>query len=298
VQHRADGYRHDVAVFTNLSQDHLDYHKTMEAYFEAKALLFEPEHAKAGVVNEDDPYGRRLLDRRSGVPLEGFALSDAEGLELSTGGSTFVLRGEKVELGLVGLPNVYNALAAAAAASLVGIDPATVAGGLSAATVVPGRFEPVPNALEVPVVVDYAHTPAGLRSVLEVVRQSAQGRVVVVFGAGGDRDRTKRPMMGRVACELADVVVITSDNPRHEDPMAIIAEVRAGCAAPAKTLVEPDRRQAIAIALAEAHPGDVVVVAGKGHETTQQVGDELLSFDDRTVVAELAALLAGGSEER
>ncbi|HXY43058.1 MAG TPA: UDP-N-acetylmuramoyl-L-alanyl-D-glutamate--2,6-diaminopimelate ligase [Acidimicrobiales bacterium] len=294
VQHRVDGYRHDVAVFTNLSQDHLDYHLTMERYFEAKASLFTPEHAQAGVVNADDPYGERLL-ARAGVPVTGFSLADAAELEMNLAASRFVLDGHPVHLHLTGEPNVRNALAAAAAARVLGASPENVAAGLSAAAGVPGRFERVDNALGVTVVVDYAHTPSALEEALGAVRRLADhGRLIVIFGAGGDRDREKRPLMGRAATTAADVAVLTSDNPRHEDPLAILSEVERGCDGGAELLVEPDRRTAIALGLSLAHPGDVVVVAGKGHETTQQIGDELYDFDDRDVVRAEATRLAAG----
>ncbi|MHB1509237.1 MAG: UDP-N-acetylmuramoyl-L-alanyl-D-glutamate--2,6-diaminopimelate ligase [Acidimicrobiales bacterium] len=294
VQHRVDGYRHDVAVFTNLSQDHLDYHLTMESYFEAKAALFTPAHARAGVASADDPYGARLL-RRSLVPTKGYELSDAVQLEMDIAGSRFLLEGRRVHLHLTGELNVHNALAAAAAARALGASAESVAAGLSAAAAVPGRFERVGNDLGVTVVVDYAHTPAALTEALRAVRSLAgEGRLIAVFGAGGDRDRRKRPLMGRAATALADVVVLTSDNPRHEEPLAIIAELEAGCEGRAEVLVEPDRRRAIILGLGLAEPGDVVVVAGKGHETKQQIGDDLYDFDDREVVRAEAARLAAG----
>jgi UDP-N-acetylmuramoyl-L-alanyl-D-glutamate--2,6-diaminopimelate ligase len=292
VQHRVDGYTHDVAVFTNLSQDHLDYHGTMERYFDAKALLFTPERARAGVVNADDPYGERLLTA-SEIPVTPFRLADASGLQMELQASRFVLDGHAVHLHLTGEPNVRNALAAAAAARALGASAASVAAGLSAATGVPGRFERVENALELAVVVDYAHTPSALDEALAAIRGVAgEGRLIVVFGAGGDRDREKRPLMGLAATRAADVAVLTSDNPRHEDPLEIIREVESGCAGDARLIVEPDRRTAIALALALARPGDIVVVAGKGHEVTQQVGDELHELDDRDVVRVEAARLA------
>jgi UDP-N-acetylmuramoyl-L-alanyl-D-glutamate--2,6-diaminopimelate ligase len=292
VQHRVDGYAHDVAVFTNLSQDHLDYHLTMESYFEAKALLFTPKHARSGVVNADDPYGERLL-QQAAIPLTGFRLADAASLEMDLEASRFVLDGHRVHLHLTGEPNVRNALAAAAAARALGASPAGIAAGLSAATGVPGRFESVENALGITVVVDYAHTPSALSEALAALRRLAgEGRLVVVFGAGGDRDREKRPLMGHAATTTADIVVLTSDNPRHEDPLVIIDEVKAGCDGGAELVVEDDRRSAIGYALDIAQPGDVVVVAGKGHEATQQIGDDLHDFDDRDVVRAEAARLA------
>ncbi len=294
VQHRVDGYVHDVAVFTNLSQDHLDYHGTMEAYFEAKASLFTPEHARRGVVNADDAYGRRLLERH-GIETSPFSLADAGGLSLSADESRFVLRGQEVRLGLIGLFNVENALAAAAAARALGVDDAVVAEGLSRAPTVPGRLEPVENALGLRVLVDYAHTPDGLSQACAAVRDllGEHSRLLVVFGAGGDRDHDKRPLMGSAVSAAADVAVVTTDNPRHEDPEEIMAAVARGCTGPAELRLEADRRVAIGLALSLAGPGDLVLVAGKGHETTQQVGDEFHSFDDRLVVAEEASRLAG-----
>jgi UDP-N-acetylmuramoyl-L-alanyl-D-glutamate--2,6-diaminopimelate ligase len=207
--------------------------------------------------------------------------------------SRFVLDGHRVHLHLTGEPNVRNALAAAAAARALGASPAGIAAGLSAATGVPGRFESVENALGITVVVDYAHTPSALSEALAALRRLAgEGRLVVVFGAGGDRDREKRPLMGHAATTTADIVVLTSDNPRHEDPLVIIDEVKAGCDGGAELVVEDDRRSAIGYALDIAQPGDVVVVAGKGHEATQQIGDDLHDFDDRDVVRAEAARLA------
>jgi UDP-N-acetylmuramoyl-L-alanyl-D-glutamate--2,6-diaminopimelate ligase len=296
--HRVDGYRHDVAVFTNLSQDHLDFHETMEAYFEAKALLFTPGHARVGVANADDSYGERLIGEAQ-IPTSGYSLDEIGALELSSAGSRFVLEetGTVIELALVGRFNVENALAAIAAARALGLDDAVIAAGLAAAGPVPGRLEPVENDLGISLLVDYAHTPDGLdkacRSLLDLLGED--GRLIVVFGAGGDRDREKRPLMARNASMLAHVVVVTSDNPRHEDPAAIIEELLAGCEGSAQVHVEPDRRRAIALALRLAKGGDILLVAGKGHETTQQIGDSMIPFDDRVVAAEEAARLAGAA---
>lgn len=301
AQHRVDGYLHRVAVFTNLSQDHLDYHGDMERYFEAKALLFTPEHSERGVANRSDSYGRRLA-REAAVPVETFGSEDAEELRAGAGGSSFRLFGREVRLPLIGRVNVENALAAAFAARALGIGEAEIAAALSAAAAVPGRFEPVANALGLEVVVDYAHTPEALRQACEALVEllGAGGRLVVVFGAGGDRDREKRSQMGRVASSVAHVLVVTTDNPRHEDPRAIIEAILAGCDGPAERHVEVDRRRAIALALSLARDlaavgPAAVLVAGKGHEKTQQVGDELYELDDRKVVAEEASLLAGAA---
>lgn len=286
--HRVDGVRFAVAVFTNLGRDHLDFHGTLEAYFRAKARLFEPERAAIGVVNADDPHGRLLLEAAR-IPTRPFGLRDAVDLDVGVGQSTFRWAGHAVHLRLGGVFNVANALAAATAAAALGIAPADIAEGLSAAGPVPGRFEPIEAGQPFTVLVDYAHTPEALEHVLRAARRP-EGRLIVVFGCGGDRDATKRPVMGAVAARLADVVVITSDNPRHEDPMAIIAQVKAGTPeGTAPVVVEPDRRAAIAAALAEAAPGDTVVVAGKGHEAYQEIGDRIVAFDDRAVVRELLA---------
>lgn len=294
VQHRVDGFVLDVAVFTNLSQDHLDYHVTMESYFEAKASLFTPAHARLGVANADDPYGKRLLDRAD-IAMHGFGLADAAELEVDVEASHFILEGHRVHLHLAGEPNVRNAIAAAAAARALGASPASVAKGLSSARGVPGRFEKVENALRVAAVVDYAHTPSALYEVLAALRRFAGGgRLVVVFGAGGDRDREKRPLMGAAATRSADVVVLTSDNPRHEDPLAIIGDVERGCDGGAQLYVEPDRRAAIRLGLEITGPGGVLVVAGKGDEETQQIEDDFQPFDDREVVRAEAGRLAAG----
>ncbi|MGD1011045.1 MAG: UDP-N-acetylmuramoyl-L-alanyl-D-glutamate--2,6-diaminopimelate ligase [Acidimicrobiales bacterium] len=298
VQHRLDGYCHDVAVFTNLSQDHLDYHGSMESYFEAKAGLFTPEHARQAVVNVDDPYGRRLFEAAT-IPMRAFSIAEADELEVGLRESRFRFTGEPVRLRPGGEINVRNALSAAAAAERLGVPAATIAAGLSAAVSPAGRLEEVQNDLGATVIVDFAHTPAGLSEVLRAARTQAEtvgGKVLVVFGCGGDRDRAKRPLMGSVASRMADVAVLTSDNPRSEDPLAIIAEVRAGCDGSALLVTEPDRRHAIAIALQSTGAGDVVIVAGKGHESVQQMGDRSIEFNDRAVILEeLERLGAGGA---
>ena len=287
AQHRADATSFAVAVFTNLSQDHLDYHHTMEAYFQAKARLFEAGRTAAAVVNTDDPHGRILFDAAV-VPTRGYSMADAVGLELGPRGSTFRWEGEPVRLQVGGGFNVSNALAAAAAARELGVGAEAVAAGLSSVASVPGRFEIVEAGQSFTVVVDYAHTPSGLELLLADGRRIAGpgARVIVVFGCGGDRDRDKRPVMGAVATGYADVAVLTSDNPRHEDPAAIIAEVRSGATGAGTLHVEPDRRAAIRLAFGEARTGDVVLIAGKGHETTQVVGRRELPFDDRVVARE------------
>lgn len=281
--HRVDGTRFQVAVFTNLSRDHLDHHGDLARYFAAKARLFTPELSARAVVGTDDPYGRLLLDAAE-LPTVGYSLDDAADLALTADGSTFTWRGASVTIGLAGGFNVLNALAAATAAGELGVDPDTIAKGLAMAGPVPGRFERVDAGQPFLVAVDYAHTPDGLEQLLAAGRELAPGgRVIVVFGAGGDRDRDKRPMMGEVADRLADVVVLTTDNPRTEDPDTIISEVQKGMEGCTDLVIEPDRASAIGFAVASARPGDVVLLAGKGHETTQVLADRTIAFDDREV---------------
>lgn len=304
VQDRVAGMRFDVALFTNLTQDHLDFHGTMESYYQAKLKLFTPEFAEVAVVNADDPYGTRILDHHK-IPTVAYSLADAEDLQVGVSSSVFRYEGRPVHLGLGGRFNVSNALGAARAAAALGISADVIAEGLSAAPPVAGRFEAI-EVGGVIALVDYAHTPNGLEEVLRAARSalegnglnvrsssdpSKHGRLLVVFGAGGDRDRGKRPAMGAIAAEFADGIVLTSDNPRGEDPEAIIGEIRAGVEPKARVVVEPDRRRAIALALSQARPGDVVVIAGKGHETTQQFADRTIRFDDREVVREEFARL-------
>jgi UDP-N-acetylmuramoyl-L-alanyl-D-glutamate--2,6-diaminopimelate ligase len=289
AQHRADATRFAVAVFTNLGQDHLDFHGTSEQYFAAKARLFTPALSARAVVNADDPYGRRLL-ATAAVPTVAYAMADAAGLAVGRLASTFSWRGQRIRLALGGRFNVLNALAAATAATEAGLTAADVAAGLAAAGAVPGRFEPVDAGQPFTVVIDFAHTPESLSSVLRAAREVAGGkRVIVAFGCGGDRDPAKRPAMGAAAAGLADVVVVTSDNPRTEDPAAIIEDVITGVptSSTARAHSEIDRRSAIALALADARPGDVVVIAGKGHETTQTFADRVVDFDDRAVARQL-----------
>ncbi len=291
--HRADATRFEVAVFTNLGRDHLDFHDTTERYFAAKARLFAPAMARAGVADADDPYGRRLLDGAA-IPMTAYSLADAEELSVGLLASTFRWRGRSVRLALGGRFNVTNALAAATAAVVAGVTVDNVVDGLAATPAVPGRFEAVDEGQPFAVLVDFAHTPESLASVLAAAREVAGAhRVIVAFGCGGDRDPSKRPAMGEVAARLADVAVVTSDNPRSEDPAAIISEVISGipAARSARTRTEPDRRAAIGLALSEAAPGDVVVIAGKGHETTQTIGDRVETFDDRVVARELLGRL-------
>jgi len=298
-QGRVGGLLFDAAVFTNLSQDHLDHHGSMESYFAAKASLFTEDRTKQAVVNLDDPWGRRLLALP--VPVTTFGLDPAadvhaENVRTRTGGLSFRVGGSEVTSSLRGGFNVSNCLAAIASSELVGVDPDDAIRGLATAGQVPGRMEPVDAGQRFLVVVDYAHTPDSIRTVLAAARPLATGRVIVVIGCGGDRDRAKRFPMGAAATEGADLTVITTDNPRSEDPLDIIAEVERGAAeGGGRYVVEPDRRAAIRLALSHAHPGDVVVVAGKGHEAEQELADRSIPFDDRVVVREELEALGGAA---
>ncbi|HEX7131952.1 MAG TPA: UDP-N-acetylmuramoyl-L-alanyl-D-glutamate--2,6-diaminopimelate ligase, partial [Iamia sp.] len=286
--HRIDGTQVAVAGFTNLSPDHLDHHETMEAYFTAKARLFTPELSERAVVCTDDTHGRLLRDSAQ-VPTLGIGLDDVDDLELGPAGSGFRWRGLDVTVPLVGRFNVRNALVAAEVAVAAGIAPEDVARGLSATPPVPGRMQAVDAGQPYAVIVDYAHTPDGIEQVIATLREVSAGRIVIVFGCGGDRDVAKRPLMGEAA-SAADLVVLTSDNPRSEDPGAIIEAVRAGIPPDTDLVVEPQRELAIGRALAAATPGDTVLLAGKGHETTQTIGDRVIPFDD----GEVARRLLGG----
>ncbi len=285
-QRRVDGTRFRVAAFTNLSPEHLDHHGSMEAYFQAKARLFTPALTDRAVVDLDGVHGRLLRDGAL-VPTVGYSLADAEDLVPDATGSSFRWRGQPVRLGLPGRFNVANALAAATIAAELGLDPDVIAVSLSAAGPVPGRVERIELGQPFAVVVDYAHTPDGIEKLLAAIRELGHGRVAIVFGCGGDRDRTKRPLMGAAAAAGADRVIVTSDNPRSEDPGAIISDVLTGIPEDTDLLIEPDRRAAIRAALDWARPGDSVVIAGKGHETTQTTGDQVEPFDDRIVSTEL-----------
>jgi UDP-N-acetylmuramoyl-L-alanyl-D-glutamate--2,6-diaminopimelate ligase len=307
VQSRVDAIHFDVAVFTNLSHDHLDFHGDLDSYFAAKASLFMPERAVRGVVNADDRWGRRLL-ADAHIPLVAVRGGEASDVSLAPGRSWFTWREHRATIAFTGAVNVRNALLAAEAAVSLGVEPDVVVAGLAAAAPVAGRLQVVaaagPAGPPFTVMVDYAHTPAGLEVVLDEARRLAGpgGRVLVVFGCGGDRDRAKRPLMGAAATRLADLAVLTSDNPRSEDPLAIIDEVLGGvvpsaaeAGAGGRLAVEPDRRLAIERALVAAGPGDVVVLAGKGHEAYQEVGGSRLPFDDVSVATEiLGARWPGG----
>jgi UDP-N-acetylmuramoyl-L-alanyl-D-glutamate--2,6-diaminopimelate ligase len=286
---RADAIHFEVALFTNLTQDHLDFHADMEDYFLAKRRLFEAG-PRTAIVNVDDPYGARLAGEFDCVTFsaEGAAADySARDVAFDAGGASFTVGGVSVRTGMPGHFNVANALGAFAAAAALGVEPERIAAGLARAGRVPGRFEPIDEGQGFAVLVDYAHTPDSLENVLRAARRLTAGRVIAVFGAGGDRDRDKRPKMGRAGAELSDLAVITSDNPRSEEPAAIVAEVAAGAGGGAEVEIEVDRREAIALALARAEAGDTVVIAGKGHEQGQELAGGLkVPFDDREVARE------------
>lgn len=298
TQHRVDGTWFRAVCFTNLTHDHLDFHPSLDAYFDAKARLFDPTRAGAAAINVDDPRGPELARRARArdLPVTTFGLSSpadviATNIVVAADGGHFTLVDADREplnltTPLLGRHNVSNALAAAVTARLAGFDSPAIASGLAAVATLPGRLERVDAGQRFTVLVDYAHTPDALRAALAAARTLAgTQRVLVVFGCGGERDAAKRPEMGRVAATDADVVVVTSDNPRSEDPAAIAAAVVDGAPNRPAT-VELDRRLAIRSALASARVGDVVLIAGKGHETIQRVGDQSIAFDDRVVARE------------
>jgi UDP-N-acetylmuramoyl-L-alanyl-D-glutamate--2,6-diaminopimelate ligase len=295
-QHRVDGTWYAAACFTNLTHDHLDYHGTVEAYFEAKAQLFTPEFTTRAAVCTDDEHGRALAQRVRALPLElrtygSGADVDALDVSLASDRTTMTIAHDgarmRVHTTLVGRFNVSNVLGAYATATLAGYAPEDVVAGLERPIVVPGRMERVDAGAPFTVLVDYAHTPAALEAVLRAARPLAApgARVLVVFGAGGDRDRDKRPLMGNVAEAGSDATYVTSDNPRSEDPGLIVDDIVAGMTG-TSLIVELDRRSAIRRALQDARPGDVVVIAGKGHESGQTANGVTVPFDDRVVARE------------
>jgi len=296
-QKRTAGINYDIAIFTNLTRDHLDYHHTMEEYFEAKLHLFEglgkgPKRAKA-VINTDDPWGRKIaaMAMNADVVTYGInaeAMVRAEGLQVTAAGNLFHVItpwGDKnVQLMLMGRYNVSNALASIAACGSMGIGLDVICGALNRVQNVPGRLEEIPTGRGFQVFVDYAHTDDAMENVLKTLREITRGRLIIIFGCGGNRDKTKRPLMGGVAARLADYTILTSDNPRKENPSEIIAQIRDGLGESAKFEIIEDRAEAIKKALSVADKGDVVLVAGKGHENFQEFANTLISFDDRQVV--------------
>lgn len=294
-QHRAEGIDFAVGIFTNLTEDHLDYHGTMGCYCDAKAKLFQM--SRMGVCNADDPWTERLLAGAS-CPSVYYGIHNpaevwAEDIFLHSQSVDFTVCTARtrtpVHLGVPGRFSVYNALGAIAACGELGIPPEECAAALATFPGVAGRMEVVPTpGKPYTLLIDYAHTPDALENVLKTVRGFAQNRVIAVFGCGGDREREKRPLMGHIAGKLADLTIITSDNPRTEEPMAIIRDILPGIAgAEDKYIVEPDRRGAIALAMGRAAAGDVIVLCGKGHETYQEIGDKTIPMDEREIVRSL-----------
>ena len=294
-QHRAEGIDFAVGIFTNLTEDHLDYHGTMGCYCDAKAKLFQM--SRMGVCNADDPWTERLLAGAS-CPSVYYGIHNpaevwAEDIFLYSRSVDFTVCTARtrtpVHLGVPGRFSVYNALGAIAACGELGIPPEECAAALATFPGVAGRMEVVPTpGKPYTLLIDYAHTPDALENVLKTVRGFAQNRVIAVFGCGGDREREKRPLMGHIAGKLADLTIITSDNPRTEEPMAIIRDILPGIAgAEDKYIVEPDRRGAIALAMGRAAAGDVIVLCGKGHETYQEIGDKTIPMDEREIVRSL-----------
>jgi UDP-N-acetylmuramoyl-L-alanyl-D-glutamate--2,6-diaminopimelate ligase len=295
-QERTAGLTFDVAIFTNLTRDHLDYHHTMEDYFAAKRKLFESS-PRVAILNVDDPYGVRLKAESSSRLVYTYGLQQgdfhANNLYMAPAGMRFTLvtpQGEvPLATRLTGKINVYNLLAASAAAMARGLSFEEVAQGAASLDFVPGRFQSVDCGQNFAVVVDYAHTDDALRNIIAVAREFVDkggGRVITLFGCGGDRDRSKRPLMGQAAGAGSDVVVLTSDNPRGEDPLAIIDQVLPGLSG-TPVIVEPDRRHAIELAIAQAQPGDLVLLAGKGHEKTQTIGERVIPFDDVAIAQQV-----------
>jgi UDP-N-acetylmuramoyl-L-alanyl-D-glutamate--2,6-diaminopimelate ligase len=293
-QHRLDHVRFSALAFTNLSQDHLDFHGTMENYFAAKRNLFFSGDEVPAAINVDDPYGRRLATDMRAVGSESvltFGRSPdadlhADEIELGSEGMRVRIGSLELRSPLRGAFNAENILTAAAIARLLGVGDADIAAGVAALRVVPGRFETVERGQPFTVIVDYAHTPDALERVLGAARELARGRLICVFGCGGDRDREKRPLMGEAAARLSDLAIVTSDNPRSEKPEAIVEEILSGIG-DREVEVELDRRTAIGHALEQAQEGDVVVIAGKGHEQGQEIAGRILPFDDRVVATEL-----------
>jgi UDP-N-acetylmuramoyl-L-alanyl-D-glutamate--2,6-diaminopimelate ligase len=296
---RVFGAKFAVGVFMNLTQDHLDFHKDMENYFQAKGLLFSRENGnriESAVINIDDPYGERLANQLAGHVVR-FGFNKSAEIHVNefhnhANGSKLVLTtpaGEmKFHLQLIGRPNAYNIMAAAGAALCLGLNPDEIRIGIEALTGVPGRLELVNAGQDFSVIVDYAHSPDALENLLKTVSQLPHSRIITVFGCGGDRDKTKRPIMGAIATNMSDFVIATSDNPRSEDPFGILKDIEPGLRkGSALYRISPDRKQAIEAAISMAVKGDVVVIAGKGHEDYQIIGDQILPFDDREVARDL-----------
>lgn len=297
------GMKFDQGIFTNFSQDHLDYFGTMETYRRAKEKFFDPFYIGHAVVNADDEAGKYMLGR---VPATTYGVSApadayANEIEILESGVSYRLHWKDVVLPLhlhiSGIFNVYNSMAAAVACLEMGISPEDVKAGLESVTVVPGRIEPLPTHTPYRVILDYAHSPASLESILKTIRQFTRGRLICVFGCGGGRDKEKRPIMGEISGRLADFSVLTSDNPRLEDPMDILRAIEEGIKrTTGPYVVIENRREAIRYAMQMGQPGDVIVLAGKGHETYQDIGGQKHPFDEKVVVREILAEMDEGRE--
>lgn len=301
--HRVDHIQFEGFIFTNLSQDHLDYHQNMENYFQAKLKLFSPDRrplygGRFAVINKDDPYGQKII-AATDLPSLTYSAKNpadlkAENIINSIEGLSFNLwlKGEKwagIRSGLSGMFNVYNIMAAAGAAHLLGISPADISSGIRELPGVPGRFEKIDTGQQFSVIVDYAHTPDGLENVLSTIKQLNQekGRIITIFGCGGDRDKQKRKLMGQVSSKYSDISIITSDNPRTENPSAIIGMIEQGFGAQDSYLVIEDRRKAIEEGLSIARPKDIILIAGKGHEDYQEFADYRIHFSDQETVKDI-----------
>ncbi len=310
---RVEGLEFDCAVFTNLTQDHLDFHKTMEQYFEAKSRLFtglnegEKKFNKKAVINVDDPWGRKLVNKIANAGIITYGIENdadlkAENIKITSHSSEFNLTGSfgkaKVELALIGQHNVYNALASLGAALCAGITLEEAIKGVEDLKSVPGRLEKVETQLPFSVVVDYAHTEDALHNVLSALRKLKPKRIITVFGAGGERDTKKRPLMGEVAVSLSDYVFVTSDNPRGESPERIALDIEEGIRKHRKSnySVILDREQAIAAAVKITRPGDILLIAGKGHETYQIIGEQKIHFNDAEMARKYLAKLENGQD--
>jgi len=283
-QRRISNIKYDLAIFTNLSHDHLDYHGDMESYYQAKSLLFTPNHAKYAVINVDTPFGKRLAEEIE-IPHKIVSMGDIEIIEETIQQNIFQWEGETIEMQTPGTFNIENAISAAFAAQALGFDKEAIVQGLSEAQALPGRFEVVDSKNNGPtVIIDYSHTPEGLRKVLLSARNiPGIKNVHVVFGCGGDRDKSKRPQMGATSENAATDVYLTSDNPRSEDELSIINDILAGFQNPADVYIEPDRRKAIFQAIKMSGSKDVVIIAGKGNEESQEINGQFHPFKDRDV---------------
>lgn len=296
AQGRVYGTRFDVVVFTNLGHDHLDYHKTQEEYFKAKASLFRTVYADRAVVNVDDPHGLMISDTTE-LPHTAFSANDLQDVIISARRTMFRWNEVTIHAPIGGAFTAMNLLAAVTAVQSLGYLPADIARACDDIKPIRGRFELVPGAFDFDVVVDYAHTPEGLEEVLKTARALTKGQLTVVFGCGGNRDREKRPVMGGVAADIADLVIVTSDNPRDEDPGEIVSEILGGATGRrARVLSFIDRGEAINEAIDRAAPGDIVVIAGKGHETTQEIAGVHTPFDDVRIASELLQRKQGAAK--